>query len=75
MNVDQLSTEAMKLSQSERMQLVLRVLHSVEPRDDPAEVKRAWAEEIERRLYDAGDDADMFVPVEEVLRDMRARLR
>ena len=51
-------TEALSLSSPDRAELAVRLIESLEdePYDDPAEVERAWAEELSRRVaeLDAG---------------------
>jgi putative addiction module component (TIGR02574 family) len=74
----QLEAEMLDLPARERARLAHRLLVSLdeeEPADDPAEVERAWEEEIRRRLaeYDAGKVE--AIPAAEVFAEARARLR
>lgn len=72
----QLEAEALELSSQERAQLAHRLLVSLdEDVDDPAEVDRAWEEEIRRRLSEVDAGTAELVPAEQVFSELRARNR
>ena len=76
MRRDALMKEALQLPVGERADVAAELLASLddEPWDDPEEVARAWAAEIERRARRvlAGESAS--VPWEEVRRRREERL-
>ena len=43
--------------------------------DDPAEVQRAWEDEIRRRLADVDAGTAELIPAEQVFSELRARFR
>lgn len=63
-----LELEAMELSSHERAELAARLIASLdeEPADDPAEVERAWEEEIRRRVADLQSGTADLIPAEDV---------
>ncbi|WP_437726895.1 addiction module protein [Sorangium sp. So ce861] len=63
---------AMKLPESERRALALRLLESVGD-ESPEEVERAWVEEARRRLDDVRAGRSQPVPWEEAARRIFAR--
>jgi len=71
----QLETEALALSSAERAQLAKSLLVSLddETGDDPAEVERAWDEEIRRRVAELDAGTAELIPVEEVFAELRSR--
>ena len=74
MTVEQLLKEAKILSNEEKADLIDGLLASMDPVEQ-AEVDRAWAEEIERRI-DAYDRGEITAePVEDVIATLRQRLR
>jgi putative addiction module component (TIGR02574 family) len=69
--------EARKLTSDERADLVETLQY--EFRDDladgtPEEIEAAWAEEVERRIKAAERGETTFIPAEEVMAEMQARL-
>ncbi|WP_437946338.1 addiction module protein [Sorangium sp. So ce296] len=71
---EELLDQAMKLPESERRVLALRLLESVGD-ESPEEVERAWVEEARRRLDDVRAGRSQPVPWEEARRRIFARLR
>jgi putative addiction module component (TIGR02574 family) len=75
--IDRLEAELLALPSNERAHLAHRLIESLEaePEDDPAEVERAWAAEIERRLaeYRAGEVTP--IPASQVFAEARARIQ
>ncbi|XXT24519.1 addiction module protein [Sorangium sp. So ce429] len=61
---EELLDEAMKLPESERRVLALRLLESVGD-DSPEDVERAWAEEARKRLDDIRSERSQPVPWDE----------
>lgn len=72
MSTEELETEALKLSPSERARLAGRLLESLEVLSDD-ENAELWAEEAERRQAAWDDRAAR--PADEVLDEARARLK
>ena len=73
----QLEAEALELPSQERAQLARRLLVSLDEEldDDPAEVERAWEEEIRRRLHEVEAGTAELVPAEQVFSELRLRTR
>ena len=76
-SLDQVEAQALRLSARDRARLAHRLLESLDEAaaEDPAEVERAWKEEIERRVADFDAGGIELVPSDEVLRAARAKLR
>ena len=74
--LDELEAQAMKLSPRERDELAHRLIVSLhgEPEGTPEEIAKAWDEEIARRVADMEAGRTQWVPVEEVMRDIRAQI-
>ena len=72
MTFEQIKKEAMKLAPEERADLADLLWFSVGSRE---EVRAAWDAEIERRVsaMDAGESE--FAPAEQVMADLREKLR
>lgn len=76
--LERLEAEALNLPARDRARLAHRLIASLNeeiPEDDPAEVERAWEEEIRRRLEEYRSGAVQPVPASEVFARARARLR
>jgi putative addiction module component (TIGR02574 family) len=74
----QLEAEALELPLAERAQLVRRLIASLDQDagDDPAEVERAWEDEIRRRLAELEAGTAELIPAEQVFAELRShRLR
>jgi putative addiction module component (TIGR02574 family) len=75
-SLNQVEEQALRLSVRDRARLAHRLLESLdEAAEDPAEVERAWKEEIERRVADFDAGGIELVPSDSVLREARAKLR
>jgi putative addiction module component (TIGR02574 family) len=72
-----IESEALELSAEERAALAERLILSLdEPTDEnPADVERAWEEEIRRRHAEVEAGTAELIPAEQVLAEVRARRR
>ena len=73
MDLEELETEALKLSPDLRARLAEKLLHSLEALSD-AENERLWAEEALRRHNELETGAATVRAAEDVFRDARSRL-
>jgi putative addiction module component (TIGR02574 family) len=74
--LERLEAEALELPARERAQLAHRLIASLdEATDDPAEVERAWEEEIRRRLAELEAGTAELIPAEQVFAELRTRPR
>lgn len=74
--LEKVEAEALELSSEDRTRLVLRLLDSLEEErreDEPAEVERAWEEEIRRRIAEIDAGTMEMIPAEQVFAELRAR--
>lgn len=73
----QLEAEALELPPHERAQLAYRLILSLDEDtgEDPADVERAWEEEIRRRLAEVEAGTAELIPAEEVFAELRTRTR
>ena len=69
---EQLAAEAMRLSATERADLADKLWMSV---DTPEAVAAAWDAEIERRVAQIDSGEVETVPFEQVMAELRAKLR
>jgi putative addiction module component (TIGR02574 family) len=71
----QLEAEALELPLQERAQLVRRLIASLDQDvdDDPAEVERAWEEEIRHRLAELEAGTAELIPADQVFAELRYR--
>ena len=69
---ERLLKEAMQLSSDEREQLAMELLASIEKEPGYDE---AWEAEIERRLKEIDDGTVEMIPGEQVMTELRERLR
>ena len=69
--------EALELSITERAELAHRLIVSLDEDVDesPADVERAWEDEIRRRLADVDAGTAELIPAEQVFAELRARVR
>ena len=74
MSTEELEVEALKLAPQERARLAQKLLESLESLSDD-ENARLWVEEAERRDQAWDVDPTIGRPVNDVLRDARARLK
>jgi putative addiction module component (TIGR02574 family) len=77
MPLAQLEAEALELPERERARLAERLIASLDEGadEDPAEVERAWVEEIERRVAEIEAGTAELIPAEQVFAELRGRLR
>jgi hypothetical protein len=73
MDLEELETEALKLSHDLRARLAEKLLHSLEALSD-AENERLWAEEALRRHNELETGAATVRSAEDVFQDARSRL-
>ena len=73
--LEKLESEALDLPVSQRARLAQLLIASLdeEPFEDPAEVKKAWDEEIFRRLSELRAGKAKLIPAEKVLDELRQR--
>ena len=69
--LDIVEVEALKLPSGERAALAQRLLASL---DEDAEIEKAWATEIERRVAEIDSGRVHAIPMEEALARVRASL-
>lgn len=72
--VEQIETEALKLSEPERTRLVERLLMSLEPAPD-SDIEQVWAAEAERRHLAMLKDGEEGIPADQVLDALAASLQ
>lgn len=74
--VKRLLQKAMKLPASGRAELARQLIASLEPElaDDPAEVARAWRDEIARRVEDVEKGRVKLIPAKVVHEEVRRAL-
>jgi putative addiction module component (TIGR02574 family) len=74
--LSELEHQALKLSPQERGELIHRLIVSLdEPAvDSPEEISKAWDEEIERRVADMEAGRTQWIPADEVMTQIRARI-
>ena len=75
--IDRLQSELLELPSRERARLAHVLIASLDAEgdEDPAEVERAWAEEIERRLAEYRTGAVRPIPAADVFAEARAQLQ
>ncbi len=69
--IEQITHDALTLTENDRAHLAQALLHSLEPVDD--DVEQAWDVEVARRLARVQDGTAQGRPASEVFRDIRAR--
>ena len=72
MSIDQLATEALKLSAEEREQLAMTILSSI---DDELEFESEWAAEADRRAREIREGRVDTIPGDTVLGEALDRLK
>ncbi len=74
--LEKLETEALQLSPSERELLIHRLIVSLEgePADTPEVIAQAWDEEIARRVADMDAGRTKWIPADEVMSRLRAKV-
>ena len=75
--LDELEAQALHLSPEERGQLIHRLIVSLEgtPEDTPEAIAQAWDEEIARRVADMEAGRTQWIPADEVMVRLRAKIR
>ena len=71
--VDQLTHEALSLSEQERAQLAHTLLRSLDSAENVSEVDAAWEAEITRRVERVKQGTAKGRPAEDVFHDVRTR--
>jgi putative addiction module component (TIGR02574 family) len=74
--LEELVQRALRLSPEARRQLIHRLMASLEGEsgDTPAAIAQAWDEEIARRMADIDAGRAQFIPGDEVLARIRAKI-
>jgi putative addiction module component (TIGR02574 family) len=78
MPLKRLEAEAMELTSHERAELATALIASLDAEDeddDPAEVQKAWDEEILRRVAELEAGTAELIPAEQVFAELWARPR
>lgn len=72
----ELEDQALKLSPQERGELIHRLIVSLKgtPEDTPEAIAQAWNEEIARRVADMEAGRTQWVPADEVMTRIRAKI-
>ena len=75
--LDELKAQVLKLSPPDRDELLSALIASLdgEPEGTPGEIARAWDEEIARRIAQLDSGEVETVPFEDVMAELRAKLR
>lgn len=75
-NLEQIETLALALPIKERGELIHRLIVSLdgEPEDTPEEIAKAWNEEIARRVADMDAGHTRWIPADEVMARLRAKI-
>lgn len=74
--LEKLENEALQLSLPERELLIHRLIVSLEgePEDSPEAIAKAWDEEITRRVADMDAGRTKWIPADEVMSRLRAKV-
>lgn len=74
--IDELEAQAMKLPLRERSELIHRLVARLdgEPDGSPEEIAEAWDKEIARRVAEMEAGQTQWIPADDVIRDIRARI-
>jgi len=74
--LEELENQALKLSPKERGELIHRLIVSLdgEPEDTPEAIAKAWDEEIDRRVADMEAGRTKWIPADEVMSRLRAKV-
>jgi putative addiction module component (TIGR02574 family) len=70
--VDQIESEALTLSRSERERVAETLVASL---DWDPEVEKAWSDEVRRRMHDIDAGTTRLIPGDEVLKEIEDLLR
>ncbi len=74
--LEKLENEALQLSPPERELLIHRLIVSLEgePADTPEAIAQAWDEEIARRVADMDAGRTQWIPADEAMARLRAKI-
>lgn len=74
--LNEIESQALQLSPEERGELIHRLIISLEgePEDSPEAIAKAWDEEIARRVADMEAGRTQWIPADEVMTRLRARI-
>lgn len=74
--LEKIENEALQLSPKERGELIHRLIVSLEsePEDSPEAIAKAWDEEIARRVADMDAGRTKWIPADEVMSRLRAKV-
>jgi putative addiction module component (TIGR02574 family) len=74
--LEELENQALQLSPKERGELIHRLIISLdsEPEDTPEAIAKAWDEEIARRVADMEAGKTKWIPADEVMTRLRAKV-
>ena len=72
----EIEAQALRLSPNERSELAHRLIVSLEgePEDSPEAIAKAWDEEIARRVADMDAGRTKWIPADEVMTKLRAKI-
>ena len=75
-NLKEIENQALQLSPEERGELIHRLIVSLEgePENSPEAIAQAWDEEIARRVADMEAGRTQWIPADEVMARLRARI-
>jgi len=74
--LEELENQALQLSPPERSKLIHRLIVSLEgePTESPEAIAKAWDEEIARRVADMDAGRTKWIPADEVMTQLRAKI-
>ena len=74
--LEELENQALQLSPQERSELIHRLIISLggEPEESPVAIAKAWDEEIARRVADMEAGRTEWIPADEVMTQLRAKI-
>lgn len=77
MPLEKIEVEALSLPSHERARLAQRLLDSLDDScdEDSSEIKRAWEQEIQRRVAEIDAGTAELIPAEQVFAELRAQLK
>jgi putative addiction module component (TIGR02574 family) len=75
--LEELESQALQLSPQERGKLIHRLIVSLEgePKESPEAIAKAWDEEIARRVADMEAGRTKWIPADEVMARLRAKIK
>ena len=74
--LEELENQALQLTPQERGELIHRLIVSLEgtPQDTPEAIAQAWDEEIARRVADMDAGRTQWIPADEAMSRIRAKI-